>query len=1454
MQVWSRSLGLGWKTAMVLVLCIASSAAGELWVTTPSNGPVAVQAAPGRAPALAVNDQGQTGFDVAVTTEGLSLEPCKTKGGEFVRVQWPDASMSGEVGTPALPVVRRLFAVPNGASVTVSATMGSPVTIDSTLLNTPLRVIPVQPPIEKTPGAADRAKFQFNEEAYSVNFTAPSDRVIVQEGGIARGQQLYVLEVRPVAYNAAAQKLTIWPELNVEVRFSRTDAAPSALKPLPGLRSIVLNPAIVPQVAQRGSGNYLIVAAPAYVSAISSFASAKQAQGFTVTTHSAESTKEAIKTYIQSLWGGASAPDYILLVGDTDTIGMWTGGGEGSPSTDIQYACMDGTSDWYPDIAIGRFSVQSTAQLSAIVAKTLLYENGPLPDAQYLKRAVFMASEDNYTVSEGTHNWVIENYMLPNEIVSDKLYCHTYGATPAQVSAAFNNGRVFGIYSGHGGETYWADGPVFYQSDVNALTNVGMYPIVYSFACVTGTLTVSECYMETWQRAANKAGVIAIGSSVNSYWTEDDMLEKKLFDSIYDENDSVVPEVGPVWNDAKMRYLSVMGTGSTTRRYFEMYNILGDPALEYPGNCSDAGTVALDRTNYKCQSTVTITIGDCGLNTNDNVVETVTINVKSTTQPAGRSVVLTETSAGSAKFVGTVNLGPSGSTVLQVSEGDTVTATYVDANNGQGGTNVTVTATALVDCTAPTISNVQTSDVQAHSAVVSFTSNEDARGIIHYGTSCGNLTQTASGGYSSSPTVTLSGINHSTTYFYSVEAEDLAGNSVTDDNLGACYSFATPEIPDYFTQLFTSDNDLDNLSLKFTPNGGNGFYDGCAEAITSLPTDPAGGTTISSWTGSSDDGNAQLTLTGGQVVKLYGQNYSTFWVGTNGYITFSSGDTTYTEALAAHFNQPRISALFNDLDPGQGGTVSWKQLADRAVVTWLNVPHHSVSNTNTFQIEMFFDGRLAISFLAIGDTDGLAGLSAGGGQPADYTASDLSTMGTCGPKPPTANNVSATTPLSTPVTLTLAGTDDGLPNPPAAMSYIISVLPAHGSLSDPNGGAITTVPYTLLSGGKRVAYTPVTDYRPSDTFKFKVNDGGTAPEGGDSNEATATVGIGGSAYDPVAHDVSLSVAASSPSYVTLNATDPNSDVLTYTIETLPAAGKGLLFDPNGGQIMAVPYTLLNGGKIVKYIPPYNQALSASFTYSAKDATAKSNIATVSLTVGAAVSQLVHEYTMSTNPGWSTTGLWAFGTPTGGGTHNKDPNSGHTGTNVYGYNLSGDYTKNMPARYLTTTAISCANVTGVELKFWRWLGVDAPAYAKAVIEVSTNGTTWTQVWQNGLAVADTAWSQQTYNISAVADNQPTVYIRWTMGPTTSSATNYPGWNIDDVEIWGVMHNTCEGVVEGDVNGDGLANGLDVQPFVQMLMDPYGQGVTFAAFCAADMNADGFMTTDDVAGFVQAILNP
>jgi V8-like Glu-specific endopeptidase len=174
---------------------------------------------------------------------------------------------------------------------------------------------------------------------------------------------------------------------------------------------------------------------------------------------------------------------------------------------------------------------------------------------------------------------------------------------------------------------------------------------------------------------------------------------------------------------------------------------------------------------------------------------------------------------------------------------------------------------------------------------------------------------------------------------------------------------------------------------------------------------------------------------------------------------------------------------------------------------------------------------------------------------------------------------------------------------------------------------------------------------------------------------------------------------------------------------------------------------------------------------------------VSLQVG--VPALQYSVNMDTNPGWTTQGAWAFGHPTGGnGDHgNPDPTNGYTGTNVYGYNLAGAYTNNLPEYHLTSTAFDCSSLSAVRLKFRRWLNVEQPSYDHAYLRVSNNGTTWTELWTNGSEITDAGWQYVDYDLSAIADGQPTVYLRWTMG-TTDGSWLYSGWNLDDVEIWGL----------------------------------------------------------------------
>ncbi len=149
-------------------------------------------------------------------------------------------------------------------------------------------------------------------------------------------------------------------------------------------------------------------------------------------------------------------------------------------------------------------------------------------------------------------------------------------------------------------------------------------------------------------------------------------------------------------------------------------------------------------------------------------------------------------------------------------------------------------------------------------------------------------------------------------------------------------------------------------------------------------------------------------------------------------------------------------------------------------------------------------------------------------------------------------------------------------------------------------------------------------------------------------------------------------------------------------------------------------------------------------------------------------ELINE-NMDVDPGWTVTGNWAWGEPAGqGGAYgNPDPDSGYTGTHVYGYNLMGDYTNNMAEYYLTTPSMDCSDGVGVTLSFQRWLGVETPTYDHARLQVSVNGgSTWNTVWENIDTMEGGSWEHVSYDLSGWADGEADVTLRWVMGPTDS----------------------------------------------------------------------------------------
>lgn len=413
---------------------------------------------------------------------------------------------------------------------------------------------------------------------------------------------------------------------------------------------------------------------------------------------------------------------------------------------------------------------------------------------------------------------------------------------------------------------------------------------------------------------------------------------------------------------------------------------------------ADTGTQGVLRflkTHYRCEDTARLQLTDLDL------IGAVRIVLQVTSGDDVESIPLQAGFARPMEFTGSLdlveaNVVPNNGR-LEVAPDATIRARYTDEEPGDGGTPL-VTAAAVIDCSPPAVLGISVDSVTASQARILFSTAEATTARILYGTACGSLPLSATGTEQSNHTIVLNNLNRGTDYFYVVEVTDVAGNMALFDNDGACYSFTTTSPLDYFTQAFPDGAaGLSNRMVMFTPSVAPAGYTACTSPANALPVNPAGGVILNL----PDDNAVVLTLTGNQTVQLYGIAYEALHVGSNGFITFGADDTSHQPELTKHFNLPRIAPLFGDLRPVQRGDVTFRQLGDRAVVTWREVPQYSAtgnyppSNTNTVQCELFFDGRIRFTYLTVSITNAIVGLSRGTGLPADFSPSSITGYPSC---------------------------------------------------------------------------------------------------------------------------------------------------------------------------------------------------------------------------------------------------------------------------------------------------------------------------------------------------------------------------------------------------------------------------------------------------------------------------
>ncbi len=154
-----------------------------------------------------------------------------------------------------------------------------------------------------------------------------------------------------------------------------------------------------------------------------------------------------------------------------------------------------------------------------------------------------------------------------------------------------------------------------------------------------------------------------------------------------------------------------------------------------------------------------------------------------------------------------------------------------------------------------------------------------------------------------------------------------------------------------------------------------------------------------------------------------------------------------------------------------------------------------------------------------------------------------------------------------------------------------------------------------------------------------------------------------------------------------------------------------------------------------------------------------------------------------------TGAWEWGTPTYG------PPTAHSGTNLWGTVLGGDYENNADWRLYSVDYIATSD--NPTITFWQWYDIENGFDGGNVAVSTDNGATWTIVepvggyddnsivglgGEPGFTGNSGDWVQATFNLNGITAG--TIFkIRFRFG--SDASVTHAGWYIDDVAGAGIM---------------------------------------------------------------------
>ncbi len=549
----------------------------------------------------------------------------------YDKVYLSGGNITDQVGAPQLPVKSISFSLPadsRALSIEIN-------TFEKERIPGIYHIFPAQPPQilslskdKPIPFTSPDLQIYSSSEAYPVKVAE------LMGAGYMGGFQIAEILIYPLEYLPREKELFLYTKIELTLHYADdqprslpfTQRSPSTQKLFDKLMDkTVVNPkentvkstlkgtSLLPSADYE----YVIITQNAYVTYFHPLADWKTKKGLPATIVTTEwissnytgfDFQDKVRKFITDAyqnWGTV----WVLLGGDTFIIparrayAMDCAAGihpmEDSIACDLYYADLDGnwdldgdgvfgevedSVDLYPDVFVGRASVNTQSRVSTFVNKVLTYEKNPSPD--YPLKMLFCAEilwNDPYT-DQGENKDFIDDQWVPDRFDPlTKLYESLGNESVSSVKAAINEGQNIINHDGHCWINAMCVGSgCLSLSDMDGLTNSPKNSILYSIGCWPAAFDY-DCMAEHFVYNPNGGGVAFIGNSRygwgspgNPLYGYSNLVDQQFFRALFEDD---IYHLGTASADAKAFYVHRSRQKNVFRIHQYEVNLLGDPEM-----------------------------------------------------------------------------------------------------------------------------------------------------------------------------------------------------------------------------------------------------------------------------------------------------------------------------------------------------------------------------------------------------------------------------------------------------------------------------------------------------------------------------------------------------------------------------------------------------------------------------------------------------------------------------------------------------------------------------------------------------------------------------------------------------------------------------------------------------------------------------------------------------------